>query len=154
MYHCLQRVIELGSHSHVLYLFSPSGSDPISNIFDTTTGSRPLPFATTFTFLHLLLFVNLNQHFLPPHLTIKNWLYSMSRSDLAAWIPLSYKQTVAIAVVAPVLSLIAWRSASCSLWWSLAGLVTGLCWVIERWNQEGERQVQELEGLKYEAKGA
>jgi hypothetical protein len=139
---------------HLLYLITPSAVDPITNLTSSAHLQHPLPFSAPFTFLHVLIHVNLNQHFLPPRHTLKAWLHSVSRSDLAAWLPVKYQILAATSAMAPVLSVAMLRSAATTLWWSLTGIIVGVCWIIERWDAESESRVRELENMRYEAKGA
>lgn len=39
-------------------------------------------------------------------------------------------------------------------WWSISPVVAGLCYVVEKWVEDGRQDLDRLEKLKYEAKGA
>lgn len=57
-----------------------------------------------------------------------------------------------------VLLLRSWGSKSADIaqiaWWSISPVVAGLCYVVGRWVEDGRQDLDRLERLKYEAKGA
>ena len=61
---------------------------------------------------------------------------------------------LALSVLAPVYSLFTSSDPVQTVIWSLAGGVTAIDWVMVHAVSEGQQDIEELEKLKYDAKGA
>ena len=137
-----------------MHLLSSGPGTPLSAIIPSAEPEDPLPLATLFTLLHLVLHVNLIQQFIPPGTSIKFWLRANSFERLSELVPMPYSWTFAAAGLAPFFSLLSGHSLPTTLWWSTTGLVALLCCTFERWSTEGVADIRELEGMMYTAPGA
>jgi hypothetical protein len=98
--------------------------------------------------------LNLAQHLIPSRFTIRDFLLRTQYHALARYIPLRYSTSMIIAGAAPALSLLSGQGTAVTIWWSLTGLMVGLCWLFHHWEQESKESLRKLEGMKYTAKGA
>ena len=112
--------------------------------------TSPLPGSTAFTLLNLLLHLNLALHLLLPFLSSSHPL----RSFLPPRLPLPHRHILALASLAPAFALVSRRSWADVLWWTVSAGLAWLVWSASRWMAEEEREIESLEGMRYDAKGA
>lgn len=130
--------------SHLVYLLSSSKNSPFSVFLSTPSRELPTFISTVFAFLHLAAHLNLVLLTWPAH----------ERPLLQDITPLPYSMTFSVLSVAPVLSIMISRSLDVVAWWTVALGVAVAQFYAQRWITEGSMSISELEGMRYDARGA
>lgn len=142
-------------HSQLVFLFSSSKVSPLVALFPGSS-SEAIPFTTGFTVLQLLIHINLSLVVLPQNHNIRQTL--LSKFDLpyslALPLPLSNPIAIALPTLAPATALVLGRGRADVLWWTVPGVLMGITALILGWIKDEERDLQELEKLRYTARGA
>jgi hypothetical protein len=111
-----------------------------------TPSSIPLP--GLFTVLSIILHINLALLASLDHIKLR---FRISHVQLH---PLSYQLSYALSAVAPTLSLLLQRPWQSTVWWSMTGAVVFTTHSVMSAIEEGNKNVSELESMKYVAPGA
>lgn len=109
----------------------------------------PIIAARLFALLQILIHVNLMILLTP---TFDSPLHRLVKET--AFLPLPVPWALGIAVSAPVFSLSGGKSWQQTGWWSVTVIITSLVWVMLRSIDENKEGLENLEKLKYDAKGA
>lgn len=149
-FHCSAKVWRISiltiliATSHVIYLLNPRKSTPLSVFFSAPSKELPTYVSNLFAVIHLSLHLNL---------ILLSWP-AEDRPILQDIQLLSYQITIACVAVAPCLALIMGRSLDVITWWSVALVVGVAQYYAQRWMAQGTLSIEELEGMRYAAKGA
>ena len=109
-----------------------------------------LPQPEFFAILHLLVHVNLTLHLLPSLHPTRLMISSVS----SGFVPLRHTILFGMSSLAPFISLCLRLNWLELIWWSATLLLSWFIHSGQRWAKEEEEALQELEGLRYDAKGA
>ncbi|EJC98448.1 uncharacterized protein FOMMEDRAFT_161821 [Fomitiporia mediterranea MF3/22] len=123
---------------HTIFFFRPS-------LLDET----PIMFARLFALVNVLVHVNLLLLLTP---SLDTPVHQLAKET--PHLPLSPIRTLCVAGAAPIFSLISRRGWQQTSWWSVAFVITLLVWVMQQSIQENKASLENLEKLKYDAKGA
>ncbi|KAM5533471.1 hypothetical protein V8D89_012909 [Ganoderma adspersum] len=150
----LQVVIGLSLLIHSVFALSSTRLSPLAPLFPNLP-SEPVPFANALLLLQFLVHANLVVYCLPPkhHLRLKISNTRLPRS----WslpLPLSHPLSIVLPMVAPVYSLFLGRGTVDVLWWSATGFLTAVIALTTKWMKDAAKDVEELEKLRYRARGA
>ncbi|KAI1789640.1 hypothetical protein LXA43DRAFT_1020551 [Ganoderma leucocontextum] len=115
----------------------------------------PVPFANALLLLQFLVHGNLIIYCLPPknlpqRIVSNTWLLR----SLSLPLPLSHPVSIILPMVAPVYATLLGRGRVDVLWWSATGLLTVIVALATKWMKDAEKDVEELEKLRYRARGA
>ena len=69
-------------------------------------------------------------------------------------LPLSHPVSVVLPMVAPVYAIILGHGRVDVLWWSATGFLTAIIAVATKWMKDAEKDVEDMEKLRYRARGA
>lgn len=138
-----------------MHVFFPKAKTPFPSL---------IPFATFFTWLNILLLLNVVLH-LPKQLSFPHLLHAIIAKfmpqlplhfqvAIQVHIPLPIPWTCAALFVPPLVSLLSFTDAPQVLWWFSPLLNVGLFGLVTSWIRASETEVGQLENLKYEVKGA
>ncbi|KAI0754993.1 hypothetical protein C8Q80DRAFT_1142322 [Daedaleopsis nitida] len=155
-YHiALQIVIGLSFIIHVLFLFSGSKLSPLANVLPGPPPTAAVPFATALTLLQLLIHLNLSLYSLPPKHRYRHLVpHAALPRSLELPLPLAHPISIILTIVAPTYALLLGRGYADVIWWAVPGALTGLVALVKKWMRDGEKDVAELEKLRYTARGA
>ena len=143
-----------------MYLFSSKKVSPLAVLFPDSptpdiTPPDPVPFATALTLLQILLHAHLCLYCLPPsHSYRKLALNTFLPPSLALPLPLSHPAAIILPLLGPCYTLVLGRGRADVLWWGMPGILTALVALVTKWMRDGERDLEELEKLRYTARGA
>ena len=143
--------------SHGVFAFSPTRLSPLTPLFPNLP-SEPVPFANGLLLLQFLVHANLIVYCLPPkhylRLNISNARLTGLAPPLSLPFPLSHPVSIILPMVAPLYSIFIGRGRVDVLWWSAVGLLTAVIALTTKWMKDTEKDVEELEQLRYRARGA
>ena len=99
--------------------------------------------------------MNLSIYSLPSthHLRRIAWNTCLPR-PLFLPLPLSHPVSVVLPMVAPVYAIMLGRGRVDIFWWSATGFLTAIIALVTKWMKDAEKGVDELEKLRYRARGA
>lgn len=144
---------------HVMYLFNPNWP-PTAVFFSTPDEYIPIPLNTTFSYLHLCLqgYLCISVFHLPTDRKIRT-TFSFLRSNVltsTAYTPPvdPHLLPLLISSIAPTLCILLRNGCAYVIWWCFCGAVFALDLLIQRGRSRDEAQIEGLENLKYNAKGA
>ncbi|EIW59236.1 uncharacterized protein TRAVEDRAFT_122460 [Trametes versicolor FP-101664 SS1] len=151
----LQAAIGLSFLLHALYAFRSPKRSPFAVLFPDVPSEAPVPLASLLVLLQTAIQCNLSLNVLPPN----HWLRHAVQTNalppsFRPPIPLSHPVTIILPLVAPVYALLLGQGWIDVLWWSTAGILTGIVAVALQWMKEAEAALAELEKLRYVARGA
>ncbi|KAI0712144.1 hypothetical protein C8Q76DRAFT_622003 [Earliella scabrosa] len=141
----LQVVLGLSLLIHLVFLFSSSKLSPLEALLPSSSPSQPVPLATGLTFLNILIHLHLALFTLPP---------TALPPHLKLPLPLSHPITVTVPAVAPAYALVLGRGQADVIWRAIPGILTVLVALVLKWIRDADRDLTELEKLKYNARGA
>ncbi|KAG8936294.1 hypothetical protein FRC02_003231 [Tulasnella sp. 418] len=149
---------------------------PLAGLFNSSRGSPLIPCAIIFTLttltLHVLDFLALGNPTTSPSQSNQPRLLSSNVINIPIQIPSSLfissqsrtplsSATLhidiprpALHILAPALSLLLRRDFPQTIWWALPGLLTGFIMLAQRWMNETTENMDRLERLRYDSKGA
>ncbi|KAF8506317.1 hypothetical protein JB92DRAFT_2962687 [Gautieria morchelliformis] len=142
----------LGTPVHV---FIPNVKTPLPNL---------IPFATWFTLLNIIMLLNLMLH-LPKDMSFPRLLHSIL-SSLMSWLPLHIQElagrhvpfpitwTAGLFISPAIIAMFTVTDIPQILWWSLPNIVLGIVVLVTSWIKQTSLDMERLEKMKYEAKGA
>jgi len=143
----IQVVIGLSCALHLIFIFKQPKESPLYALLPDHTPSPTIPLPTLFALLQILLQLHLILHALPPAHPI---LGPMSFLPLS----LSHPVTLAATAVAPTFTLLLRHDWPDVAWWALTGSMTLLVFYVKKWIRQSEESVRELNGMRYDARGA
>ncbi|KAI0917268.1 hypothetical protein AcW2_007447 [Taiwanofungus camphoratus] len=151
-----QVVIGLSCLLHFIFLLRGSKESPLFVLLPSGVPSPSIPAAPLFAVLHIILHLNLSLHLLPAHSEVFHSVFPSSYSFHSPSLPLlfSHPVTLTAPAVAPTLSLLLHRGWPDVAWWSIAGGMTLFVYSVQKWIRQSEEGIRELEGMRYNAKGA
>lgn len=140
---------------HALYALRTPRRSPFAVLFPDAPSEAPVPLAGLLLLLQTVIQCNLSLNVLPP----SHWLRHAVQTNalppsFRPPIPLFHPVTVILPLVAPVYALLLGQGWVDVLWWSTAGILTGIVAVALKWMKEEEVALAELEKLRYVARGA
>jgi len=154
----LQVVIGLSCALHFIFILKQPKESPFYALLPDRTPSPTIPLPTLFALLQILLQLHLSLHVLPPAHPLLRALSSTSTSHapglLQLPLSLTHPAPVAATAVAPTLALLLRHGWPDVAWWAVAGGVTLLVFYVKRWIGQNEESIKELDGMRYEARGA
>ncbi|KAL5524304.1 hypothetical protein ACEPAF_9444 [Sanghuangporus sanghuang] len=109
----------------------------------------PILFARLFVFIQVLVHVNLLILLTP---TLDTPVHRLAKE--LPRLPLPIPLTLGVASLAPLVSFLSGRSWTQTGWWSVAAVITLLVWIMLQSVQDSRTNLEHLEKLKYDAKGA
>ncbi|OBZ71542.1 hypothetical protein A0H81_08427 [Grifola frondosa] len=148
----LHVLLALSGIVHLIYLYSPTKESPFSALLGSHSPAPPIPLASAFDVLHMLLHLHLHLHLLHPEHPIRRML--SSAPNIPFPLPLTHPLILTAPALAPVLSLLLRRDWRDALWWSVASGMTWLVYSTLKWIQKNEEDIHELEKMQYDARGA
>ncbi|OSD07193.1 hypothetical protein PYCCODRAFT_1381746 [Trametes coccinea BRFM310] len=149
----LQAVIGLSLLLHVLYMLRSSGESPLAVLFQNASLRSPMPLASVFTLLQILIHCNLGLNTLPLHNRLRRAVQRYP-SPTQLPVPISHPLSVFAPALAPLYAFLMGQDWVDVLWWSTAGCLTFLVAAVLKWMREEEQEIAELEKLRYDARGA
>ena len=69
-------------------------------------------------------------------------------------LPLSHPATILLPSIGPLYAFFLGRSWADVLWWGMPGILTALVALVQKWSLDGQKDLDELEKLRYTARGA
>lgn len=141
---------------HLVYLTSSSRQSPFAVFIHSskTDSIIPIPGSTLFALLSLFLHMNLAIHLLPTLHPLRSGLVSLAPACLSKYIPLQYFWIFALSSTAPTLAVFLRPNLAEVLWWSSTFTLSLFVWSVQRWILQEENEIEKLEGMQYQAKGA
>ena len=139
---------------HAVFTFSSTKVSPLAPLFPNSS-SEPVPFTNGLLLLQYLVHANLILYCLPPKHHMRQMIpnESLPRS-LSLPLPLSHPVSIILPVIAPAYAVLLGRGRADVLWWSAAGILTAVVALATKWMRDAEKDVEELEKLRYTARGA
>lgn len=122
---------------HLIFLVNPK--NPLLVFSSDNEPDTSIPLLIPLTFLSIMIHLNLGLLLYPRMIDIT---------------PLSYLPLFGISAISPCLSILLGRSWLTIAWWSVAGGVVWVAYSVQRWIENGNQSIAELEGMKYVAPGA
>ena len=136
-------------------MFSPTKVPPLAVLLPDSPLSDPVPLATTLTVLQILIHIHLGIYCLPPNHPYRKLVQNASLPpSLTLPLPLSHPITVVLPLIGPIYAFLLGRGRADVLWWAMPGMLTALIALVTKWMRDGERDLEELEKLRYTARGA
>ncbi|KAL6304333.1 hypothetical protein BKA93DRAFT_825791 [Sparassis latifolia] len=152
----LQITLAFSCMLHLIFVFHEPKLSPLYAFFPPPPDTSPhtIAFPVLFGAVHILLHLNLSLTLLPPTHRLRRMLLSLPPPLRAVPIPLTHPAVLCAAALAPAFSLVLRCGWADVVWWALAGGMTALVWAVQAWISQSERGIRELEGLRYNARGA
>lgn len=114
-----------------------------------------MPLASLLVLIQTLIQCNLSLNVLPPDHLLRHAIQTNALPPaFRPPIPLSHPVTIILPLVAPMYALLLGQGWVDVLWWSTAGILTGIVAIALKWMKEEETALAELEKLRYVARGA
>ncbi|KAG1715730.1 hypothetical protein ID866_1446 [Astraeus odoratus] len=143
----LQAMLCLSGLLHIIYLFSDRRS-PLFAIFPSSSHDQasnvPLAFSGIFSYIAILVHVNLGLIIHPYHITVARWTVHA----------IGFAETLAWSAIGPCVSIFLRKTWQTTLWWSISAVMTVIVYAAHGWIQKVDEDVTELEKLQYQAAGA
>ncbi len=140
--------------SHGAFAFSSTKTSPLAPLFPNLP-SEPVPLAYGLLLLQFLVHVNLSIYCLPHKHHLRRIVANtrLPRS-LSLPLPLSHPVSISLPLVAPVYAILLGRGRVDVLWWSVTGFLAAVVALATKWMMDAEKDVEEMEKLRYRARGA
>ncbi|KAI9058389.1 hypothetical protein FKP32DRAFT_1614849 [Trametes sanguinea] len=149
----LQTVVGLSLLLHIIYMLCSSGESPLAVLFHNAPLRSPMPLASVFALLQILIHCNLSLNALPSNHRLRR---AVQRYHPSTQLPvrLSHPLSIIAPTLAPLYAFLMGQDWVDVLWWSTTGCLTLLVAAVLRWMREEEQAIAELEKLRYDARGA
>lgn len=144
---------------HVVYLFNPL-RPPTAVLFMAPYMTSPIPFSTTFAYLHLCLqgYLCLSVFHPPIGRKIRTIIFSVwsNAQILTEYSPPidPHLLPLLISSTAPILCIVLRKGWAEFTWWCFCGIIFSINSLLQRGRLHDEARMEGLEKLKYHAKGA
>ncbi|KAI0076348.1 hypothetical protein K474DRAFT_1684890 [Panus rudis PR-1116 ss-1] len=139
----------------IIYLFKSSKESPILALFPNDIAvNEHLPAPNLWTLTNLFTLLNLTIHLLPQSHPVRQSLRQLHSSPYTYFLPLPFPLLFSISAVPPTLALMLRRHWQEFAWWCFAPFMTWFVHSAEKWAREEAEGIQNLEKLRYDAKGA
>lgn len=141
--------------SQIIYLMKRDKEPPIAPLLGTEPGSSTtLPSPNFWTTLNLFYHVNLSIHLLPLSHPIRHTLANNGAFRYSAFIPPPYSFLYGLSVIPALLSLFTRSEWADVVWWLATPAMVYFVHSSQRWFAQEAEGLQNLEKLRYDAKGA
>ncbi|KAK7681527.1 hypothetical protein QCA50_015259 [Cerrena zonata] len=151
----LQALIGLSSILQCIYLMKADKEPPIAPLITSELippTSVPLP--NLWTILNLFYHANLSIHLLPLSNPIRQSLQKIRSSPYILLLPIGYSILYGLSVAPALLSLFSGNSWVDVVWWLATPAMVYFVHSSQRWFAQETEGIQNLEKLRYDAKGA
>ncbi|TBU28630.1 hypothetical protein BD311DRAFT_722194 [Dichomitus squalens] len=150
----LQFVVSLSLLIHAVFTFSSTKISPLAPLFPDSP-SKPVPFTNALLLLQYMVHGNLILYCLPRKHHMRQMIpnASLPRS-FSLPLPLSHPAAIVLPLIAPAYATFLGRGIVDVLWWSAAGILSLVVGLATKWMRDAEKDVEELDKLRYTARGA
>lgn len=144
----LQVMLALSALLHFIYWFSDRRS-PLLAVFppsphDQASANAPVPFSGVLTYVAILTHINLSLLVHPRHVVIAGWAIR----------PIGFTETFVWSAICPVVTIYTGKAWQTTAWWCISAIMTSVVYIVHMWIQKTDKDVTELEDLRYRAPGA
>ena len=123
---------------------------PFENMFPSRGYTNSLPLAYPFTLLHLFAHFLLDVQLTDP----SNAIRAFFEANFPTLLSHSYMVIFSACSLAPTLSLLRGGNWQEVAWWFITDILAFFVYSAQKWNREESESIEQLEKMRYTAKGA